>query len=64
VKFRLEPKRGNNRLLVRRRWMAGAIPVCGNGPFTMMGESVIYTRTPTGTAALGCAARAPSLVFA
>ena len=62
--FLTEPMRGNNRLLVRRRRMARAIPVCGNGPFTMMGESIIYTRKPTGTAALGCAARVPSLVFA
>jgi hypothetical protein len=62
--FQAEPKRGNNRLLVRRRRMGGAIPVCGNGPFTMMGESLIYIRTPTGTAASGCAACVLSLVFA
>jgi hypothetical protein len=62
--FRPEPKCGNNRLLVRRRRMAGAIPVCGNGPFTMMGETLIYSRTPTGTTALQCATHVLSLVFA
>jgi hypothetical protein len=62
--FRPEPKCGNIRLLVRRRWMAGAIPVCGNGPFTMMGETRIDTRTRTSAAALRRVACATSLVFA
>ncbi len=62
--FRVEPKLDDARPFEHRRRMAGAIPIGGNGPFTMMGESLIHTHASTGTALLRCVARATSLVFA
>jgi hypothetical protein len=62
--FPMEPELGAARVFAHRRRMAGAIPIGGNRPFTMMGESPIHTCSPTATAMLRCVARTTSLVFA